>query len=89
MNLELDIIKQKQKVARMERSLALQKIKRRKAETRHKIELGGLIVKSKMDKHSKAIILGALIDAYENLQKDDGIKTLFKVKGEAAFMGFG
>jgi hypothetical protein len=88
MNIDRDIIKQKQKIARMHRYLALQKIKKRKAETRHKIQLGGLVVKAKMDQHSKAIILGALIDAYENLQKDDNIKTLFKIKGEAAFMGY-
>ncbi len=88
MNLDRDIIKRKQKLARIQRCLALQKIKRRKAETRHKIQLGGLVVKAKMDQHSKAIILGALIDAYENLQKDDNIKTLFKIKGETAFMGY-
>jgi Conjugal transfer protein TraD len=41
-----------------------------------------------MDKYSKAIILGALIDAFENLEQDKTVKTLFQSKGEAAFMGF-
>jgi hypothetical protein len=43
---EKALIKAEQKVARLERNLALEKIKTRKAETRQKIELGGLVVKA-------------------------------------------
>ena len=87
MSIQSDIVKQTQLLAKLEKNLALQKLKRRKAETRHKIEMGGLVVKAKMDQYSKDVILGALIDAFENLQKDKAVKTLFKSKGEAAFMG--
>lgn len=79
--------KQEQKVARLERHLALEKVKARKADTRNKIELGGLVIKAKMNGFPKDIILGALIDAFENLQHDKSVKSLFKAKGEAAFMG--
>lgn len=78
-----------QTLARLERNLTLEKLKQRKQDTRRKIELGGLVIKAKMNRYSKAIILGALIDALENLERDDACKTLFKAKGEAAFMGFG
>lgn len=78
-----------QTLARLERNLTLEKIKQRKQDTRRKIELGGLVIKAKMNRYSKAIILGALIDALENLERDDAYQTLFKAKGEAAFMGFG
>lgn len=63
-------------------------MKERKADTRRKIELGGLVIKAKMDKFPKAIILGALIDALENLERDESTKNLFKLKGEAAFMEY-
>ena len=85
----LDEIKmQQQIVARLERRLALQKIKKRKAETRRKIELGGLVVKAQMDQYSKAIILGALLDALENLKRDKTYQTVYRSKGEAEFMGY-
>lgn len=42
-----------------------------------------------MDKYSKAVILGALMDALENLKRDASYKTLFHLKGGAGFMGFG
>lgn len=83
------IKKQQQKVARLERHLAREKIKQRKRDTRRKIELGGLVIKANMDKFSKAVVLGALIDAFENLQQSEAAKTLLQSKGEAAFMGYG
>lgn len=80
------IKKQERAIARLERELALQKIKERKADARNKIELGGLVIKSQMHRYPKVIILGALLDALEHLQKDEGHHTLYKAKGEAAFM---
>lgn len=82
------IKKQTQQVAKLERKLALEKIKRRKAETRRKIEFGGLVVKAKMDEYSKDIILGALLDVKEQIEADEGARALFKSKGEAAFMEY-
>ena len=83
-----EIKKHMQKIARLERTLALQKMKQRKQDTRRKIEFGGLVIKAKMDKYSKSIILGALIEAVENLKSDTNYKILLQTKGEAAFMGF-
>jgi hypothetical protein len=83
------IKKQTQLVAKLERQLALLKLKERKQDTRRKIELGGLVVKAKMDRFPKAMILGALIDALEQIESNDGAAALFQSKGEAAFMGYG
>ncbi len=83
------IDKQSQQLNRLERNLALLKLKERKAETRRKIEFGGLVVKAKMDGYSKAVILGALIDAAQQLEREAGSKLLFHSTGEAAFMGYG
>jgi hypothetical protein len=84
-----EIKKQEQLVAKLERQLALLKMKERKRDTRKKIELGGLVVKAKMDGYPKSIILGALIDALEQIENSDGASALFQSKGEAAFMGYG
>jgi len=83
------IKKQAQLVAKLERQLALLKIKERKQDTRRKIELGGLVVKAKMDHLPKSIILGALLDALEQIESNDGAAALFQSKGEAEFMGYG
>ena len=57
-----------------------------RAETRRKIELGGLIVKSGLDQESKDVILGALISIMEALQNEPGSRMLFKSKGIKAFL---
>ena len=82
------ITRETQKVARLELRLARQRYKARKAETRFKIEYGGLVVKAGMSEHPKAVILGALLSAYESLKTEEGLKTLWQSRGEAAFMGF-
>ncbi len=83
------ITKQNQLLAKFERQLSLLKMKERKRDTRRKIELGGLVIKAKMDGYPKSIILGALIDALEQLENNLGAELLFHSKGEAAFMGYG
>ena len=88
MELQQKIKKKQQYLLKLERNLALKKIKERKADTRKKIELGGLVIKSNMDKFSKAVILGALVDAFEKLQHNQGTEKLFNLKGEASFMGY-
>lgn len=89
MNIQTEIKNHEQQIARLERNISLQIIKRRKAETRRKIQFGGLVVKAHMDEYPKDVILGALLYAKENIEKEPGTLTLFKSKGEAAFMKYG
>jgi len=91
MTIQAALKKQQQALARLERQLAVQKLKKRKTETRRKIELGGLVIKAKLDRYSKAVILGALMDVLENLAGDNEgmLETWYHSKGEAAFMGYG
>lgn len=49
------IIKQQQQVARCEKSLALEKLKKRRADTRRKIEFGGLVIKAGIDGFNRAL----------------------------------
>ena len=83
------ITKTAQQVEKLERKLALDKIKQRKADTRRKIEFGGLVIKAKMDNYSKDVILGSLLDAKEQIEKEGKAQhALYKAKGHAVFMGF-
>ena len=83
------IVKKSQEIARLERKLALDKIKKRKAETRRKIEFGGLVVKASMDDYSKEIILGALVNAKKEMDKEPATKALYQSIGKSEFMGYG
>ena len=80
------IKKQKQFIARQEQSLSLSKLKKRRAETRRKIQLGGLIVKSGLDGFDKATILGGLNHLVKLLEQDEAQQNLFKNHGEQLFM---
>ena len=82
------IIKKEQVIAYLERKLAIEKIKERKKQTRRKIELGGLVIKAKMDEFQKDIILGVLINARKEIQNNADIKSLFKSIGNSAFMEY-
>lgn len=82
------IIKKEQVIAYLERKLAIEKIKERKKQTRRKIELGGLVIKAKMDEFPKDIILGILINARKEIQNNADIKSLFKSIGNSAFMEY-
>ena len=77
-----------QKIAKLERQLARDKLKQRKAETRRKIEWGGLVIKANMAMYSKDMILGALLHAKEALQKENGTDLLYQSLGQAAFMRY-
>lgn len=78
-----EIEKEKQLIARCERSLALEKLKKRRADTRRKIELGGLVIKSGMGKFDRSVILGSL-DYISHLVKENfAYELLFKTKGES------
>lgn len=80
------ITKQKQQIARCEQSLALEKIKKRRADTRRKIELGGLVIKSGLDGYNKSIALGALSHALQLMQCDAAYLTLFESIGNNLFL---
>ncbi|MEN9917135.1 MAG: Conjugal transfer protein TraD [Pseudomonadota bacterium] len=88
METQQKINKKTQTIAYLERKLAIEKIKERKKQTRRKIELGGLVIKAKMDEFQKDIILGVLINARKEIQNNADIKSLFKSIGNAAFMEY-
>ncbi len=80
------IIKQTQQIARAEKSLVLEKIKKRRAETRRKIELGGLVVKAGMDGFNKSVVVGALAHAAQLMIHDDNYLKLFEDIGNGLFL---
>lgn len=82
------ITKKRQTITKLERQLIIEKIKERKKQTRRKIELGGLVIKAEMDQFPKDIILGALINARKEIQKDKNIKSIFKSIGNESFMKY-
>ena len=86
METQQKINKKTQTIAHLERKLAIEKIKERKKQTRRKIELGGLVIKAKMDEFPKDIILGALISVRKEIEKDNNVKSLFQSIGHSSFM---
>lgn len=80
------IEKEKQLIARCESSLALERLKKRKADTRRKIELGGLVIKSGIDIYDKPTILGMMIHASNLIASDNHFLTLFQSIGEKNFL---
>ncbi|HHS8253805.1 TPA: conjugal transfer protein TraD [Legionella anisa] len=80
------IEEEKQLIARCEKSIALEKLKKRRADTRLKIELGGLIIKSGMNHYNKAIILGALEHVSQLIRQDECYIKLFEISGESLFI---
>lgn len=80
------IKKEQQKIARLEKSLAIDKLKKRRADTRKKIEFGGLVIKSAMNAYNKSIILGALIHAMQLIEQDNHYITLFESIGDNRFL---
>ena len=88
METQQKINKKTQTIACLERKLAIEKINERKKQPRRKIELGGLVIKAKMDEFQKDIILGVLINARKEIQNNADIKSLFKSIGNSAFMEY-
>lgn len=80
------IKKQEQKIARLEKSLAVERLKKRKADTRRKIEFGGLVIKAGMGDFTKDVILGALIKAKQTIENEEGYKSILEAMGEQAFL---
>lgn len=58
------------KLARLENNLMREREQQRKQDTRRKIELGGLIIKAKLDGLSRAQILGLLVEAASKIAGD-------------------
>ncbi|MFO9067170.1 conjugal transfer protein TraD [Legionella pneumophila serogroup 1] len=86
MNTLNQIQKQKQTIARTEKELAEAKLKKRRADTRRKIELGGLVIKAGMDGYNKSVILGALDYAFSLIEEDNSYMDLFESKGNIIFL---
>lgn len=80
------IKKTEQALAYCQKSLALQKLKKRKAETRYKIQLGGLVIKSGLASFDKALILGALKHALSLMNQDRHYESIFRSIGESEFL---
>lgn len=59
----------------------------RKQDTRNKIALGGLVVKSGLSEEETAVVLGALVLASNALKgpKSEATRARFKAAGDAAF----
>lgn len=79
------IEKEKQIIERCEKSLAMEKLKKRRADTRRKIEFGGLVIKSGIANHNKAVVLGVLAYANDLIKKDINKLKLFEDIGRAIF----
>ncbi|MCD8525591.1 MAG: conjugal transfer protein TraD [Gammaproteobacteria bacterium] len=58
----------------------------RRQATRKKIELGGLVIKAKIDHLPKDILLGAFVHIAEQLELDQNCEIFFKQKGSLAFL---
>ena len=86
MTTHTQVIKQQQQVARCEKSLVLEKLKKRRADTRRKIEFGGLVVKSGMDGFNKSVILGALSHAMQLIESEADYLSLFESMGDNLFL---
>jgi len=80
------IEKEKQRIVRCEKSLALEKLKKRRADTRRKIEFGGLVIKSGMDGLNKAVILGGLIYALQLMEQEKHYQSFFEATGSNRFL---
>jgi hypothetical protein len=58
----------------------------RKADTRRKIQLGGLVIKAGLEGESTSVLLGLLLEAFESLQEDEGfdMRARWRTKGDLA-----
>lgn len=88
MTIQTKLNQQSQQLEQLQKQLATHKLKQRKAETRKKIVLGGLVVKANMSGFAKDIILGVLMDAKTKIDKEPKTQLLFQSIGHRAFMGF-
>ena len=71
---------------RIEKSSSLEKLKKRRADTRRKIELGGLLIKAGFDVYNKATILGAIVYVQQLITDDKNYLSLFENIGSNLFL---
>ena len=59
----------------------------RKAQTRRKIQLGGLIIKAGLSEEATAVLYGLLLEAAEKLQSEDAIikREQWRLMGDLGF----
>ncbi|HAT1993776.1 conjugal transfer protein TraD [Fluoribacter dumoffii] len=86
MTLYKKIITQEQLITRLKNSVASTNLKKRRADTRRKIEFGGLIIKSGIDVYNKSIILGALDYTLRLIEQDASYQNLFEARGDTLFL---
>lgn len=86
MDIHDEIIRQKQTIARCEKLIALEKLKKRRADTRRKIELGGLVIKVGLDGLNKSVVLGAISYAKQLIDSDESYILLFESIGDSLFL---
>lgn len=75
------IEKEKQVLARCENALAIEKLKKRRADTRRKIEFGGLVIKGGIGSLDKTVLLGAFIYLLKLVKDDKKHVKLFETQG--------
>lgn len=83
----LSLIRARRKLLKLEREISRHKNLTRKEDARHKIELGGLVIKGGLDQESKAIILGAIIAAKNEMMREPAYRKFLKLLGENSFLG--
>ncbi|HGF0845851.1 conjugal transfer protein TraD [Legionella pneumophila] len=86
MNTLEQIKKEKQAISKSKQSLALAKLKKRREDTRCKIELGGLVIKAGMVHFNKSIILGCLGFTTKLIEKQPEYKKFFEEIGNELFL---
>lgn len=86
MEINTELKRAKQKANKMQLAVARLTEKERKLDAHKKIQFGGLVIKAGMNKYSKNVILGALIDAFYNIQNDKAALSFYKAKGDKAFL---
>lgn len=74
------------KLNRVERFLALEKEQARKADVHKKIKMGGLIVKSGLDKLSTAELLGLLLEAKIRIEQEAACTAKWQTIGDTALL---
>ena len=74
------------KLNRLKLLQSKQQFQERRQDTRKKIELGGLVIKAKLDYLPKDILLGAFVHISEQLELDPKLELLFEQKGSLAFL---
>lgn len=76
-----EIEKESQLIARYKKLITLEQLRKRKADTRQKIELGGLVIKSGINIYNKSIIFGGLVHMVELIDADDDFKVFLESRG--------